>query len=85
MFHCFNVRSNEKSVFKLGFFSNIYLNGAVLISAVLQLIVVALPVLNDVFKVTRLNLEQWVIVGVAVTIIIPVVEFVKMVQRKNTK
>ncbi len=80
--HSFNVRSNTKSIFKIGLFSNRYLISAVLISAFLQVIVVILPGLNDIFKVEALNLKQWVIVMISSLIIIPAVEFVKLVKNK---
>lgn len=76
--HSMNVRSNKKSLFKIGLFSNLYLVGAIAIAAILQLVVIVIPFLNDIFKVTMLNLEQWLIVICASLLIIPIVEIVKV-------
>ncbi len=82
--HSLNVRSNTKSLFKLGLFSNLYLVGAIAIAAILQLIVIIVPYFNEIFKVKHLNLEQWLIVITAALLIIPVVEVVKLVMNKRT-
>lgn len=76
--HSLNVRSNKKSLFSIGLFSNLYLVGAIAIAALLQVIVIIVPFLNDIFKVTMLNPEQWLIVICAALLIIPVVEIVKL-------
>ncbi len=81
--HSMNVRSNNKSLFKIGVFSNPYLNGAIAISAILQLSVIVLPFLNDPFNVTPLNAEQWMIVCAASLAIIPVVEIAKLITIKT--
>ncbi len=76
--HSLNARSNKKSLFRIGLFSNMYLIGAIAISALLQIIVIAVPFLNDIFNVTVLNLEQWLIVICAALVVIPIVEAVKL-------
>ncbi len=81
--HSLNVRSNTKSLFRLGLFSNLYLIGAIAIAAVLQLIVIIVPYFNGIFKVKQLNLEQWLIVAAASLMIIPVVEAVKLVMSRR--
>ena len=81
--HSLNARSNDKSLFKLGMFTNKYLNGAIIIAAFLQLVVIVVPFLADIFKVTMLNLQQWAIVLAASISIIPIVEVVKLTHRKR--
>ncbi|MCX7710629.1 MAG: calcium-translocating P-type ATPase, SERCA-type [Clostridia bacterium] len=83
--HSLNVRSNTKSLFKLGIFSNLYLVGAISISAVVQLIVIIVPAFNNIFRVKQLNLEQWLIVIGASLAIIPVVEVAKMIHNWRVK
>jgi Ca2+-transporting ATPase len=82
--HSFNVRSDKKSIFEIGLFSNKYQIGAVLLSAFLQLIVIFVPQLNKLFKVVPLNPVQWLIVAGASLLIIPIVEIVKLVRRHYT-
>lgn len=79
--HSMNVRSITKSIFQVGVFANRYLLGAIALSAFLQVIVVLLPFLNDIFRVTPLNIEQWLIVIGSSFAIIPIVELVKVFQR----
>jgi Ca2+-transporting ATPase len=81
--HSLNARSNDKSLFKMGVFSNSYLTGAIAVSALLQIMVVVIPYFNSIFRVKQLNLEQWGIVLLASLAIIPVVELVKLTHRRN--
>jgi Ca2+-transporting ATPase len=76
--HSLNVRSNTKSLFKLGLFTNMPLIGAISAAAFLQVGVVLVPYLNEIFKVEPLNLFQWLIVIIASLSIIPVVEVGKI-------
>ena len=60
LIHSFNVKS-EESIFKVGLFENKYLVGAFLLGTVLQLGIVFLPTLAEIFKLTQLNTTQWLI------------------------
>lgn len=62
LLHAFNMRSEEESVFKLGFFSNLYLTGAFFLCIALQVSVVSVPLLATVFKTVPLSLMQWITV-----------------------
>ncbi|WP_285109241.1 calcium-translocating P-type ATPase, SERCA-type [Paenibacillus sp. UMB4589-SE434] len=79
--HSFNVRSNRKSLFTIGFFSNKYLNGAAIVSGLLVVLVILLPFMNELFDVVPLNGEQWLIVIACAVAIIPIVEIVKLIVR----
>lgn len=79
LFHSLNVRSNTQSIFKMGFSTNPALIGAILVGGLLQVIIVFVPFLRDMFKVEWLNLEQWAIVLAASIAIIPIVEIGKMI------
>ncbi|MFZ7120057.1 MAG: calcium-translocating P-type ATPase, SERCA-type [Eubacteriaceae bacterium] len=60
--HSFNVRSENKSVFKKGIFTNKFLILANIFAATLQLLVLTVPFLQEIFNVVSLNLNQWMIV-----------------------
>lgn len=82
LFHSFNARSNDGSLFKIGLFTNKYVLGAFAISAVLLLSVVALPFMNTMFRVVPLNASQWIVtIGTSFSII-PIVEIVKLIKRR---
>ncbi len=79
--HSFNVKSNTKSIFQQGLWSNKYLLGATLLSGVLMVGVIVIPGLSTLFRVTQLSLEQWGIVVLLSIAIIPIVEIVKLLRR----
>lgn len=81
LFHGFNVRSERQSLFSLGFFSNPAMNQAFLVGLTLQLGVLLLPPLQEVFSVIPLDSQQWMaVLGLAV-LPIPVCEVVKFFAR----
>ncbi|RCX19288.1 Ca2+-transporting ATPase [Anaerobacterium chartisolvens] len=83
--HSLNVRSNTKSLLKLGLFTNRYLIGAIILSGLMQIMVIIITPLNAIFKVTHLNLQQWAIVAAAAVAIIPIVELAKLIHNKREK
>ena len=78
LFHAFNVKSVEKSLFTVGFFKNKMFNLSILVSGALLAVVVLVPGLNDAFKVSHLDTIQWLIVLGASFSIIPIVEIIKL-------
>ena len=56
--HVFNIRS-EESIFRTNIFSNKYLIGAFVLGTVLQISVVVIPSLAQIFEVKPLNGIQW--------------------------
>ncbi len=56
--HSFNVKS-ETSIFKVGLFENKYLIGAFLLGVLLQVLVVIIPPVANIFKLVPLNGIQW--------------------------
>ena len=74
LIHSFNVKS-EESIFKVGLFENKYLVGAFLLGTVLQLGIVFVPTLAEIFKLTQLNATQWLItiaISIATIIIVEI-------------
>lgn len=60
LIHSFNVKS-EESIFKVGLFENKYLLGAFVFGTILQLGIIFVPSLAEIFKLTQLNATQWLI------------------------
>ena len=74
LIHSFNVKS-EESIFKVGLFENKYLLGAFVLGTVLQVGIICVPSLAEIFKLTQLNTTQWliiVVISVAPVIIIEI-------------
>ncbi len=77
--HAFNVRSYH-SLFRVGFHTNLYMVGAFLASLILMLVVLFVPVLQNVFDVTQMNVSAWgIVVGLALVPLV-VVEIAKGIQ-----
>ncbi|MFT8313678.1 MAG: calcium-translocating P-type ATPase, PMCA-type [Clostridium sp.] len=68
LFHSFNMRHPEKSIFKTGIFSNKYLVGSVIIGILLQYIVITVPFLSNIFNLFNLTLFDWTFV-IAISIL----------------
>jgi len=62
LFYSLAVRSSSKSIFQIGFFSNKYLSGAILLGVLLQLLVIGIPVMQRAFHLQMLDLQGWLIV-----------------------
>lgn len=74
--HAFNMRS-DYSLFKRGFFTNNYLNGAVAISLALIALIVFVPPVTNAFSLTQLPADMYMFaLGLALTPIV-VLEFSK--------
>ena len=56
--HSFNIKS-EESIFKVGLFENKYLLGAFILGALLQIVVVVIPYVAEIFKLVPLTQVQW--------------------------
>ena len=56
--HSFNIKT-EESIFKTGFLENKYLIGSFFAGTLLQIIVVIIPYLANIFKLVSLNKTQW--------------------------
>ena len=58
LIHSFNIKS-EESIFKVGLFENKYLIGAFILGFILQIGVVLIPSVAEIFKLVQLNTTQW--------------------------
>ena len=76
--HSFNVRS-EESLFKAGLFKNKYLIGAFLIGIILQVGVVVIPKIADIFDVVLLNNKQWIYTDIISILPLVIVEIQKKI------
>lgn len=62
LFYSFSMRIDNKSVFKIGIFKNKYLNLSFLIGIIMQIILINIPFIAKIFKVTSLSILDWDIV-----------------------
>ncbi|MGX1640870.1 cation-translocating P-type ATPase [Sphingobacterium sp. NPDC055431] len=59
LFYSLSFRSESKSIFKVGIFSNKYLVFAIILGFALQLLVLFVPVLRESFKLQIIGLNDW--------------------------
>jgi Ca2+-transporting ATPase len=76
----FNARSDERSTF-VGLFHNLWLWGAVLLSAGMQVLVIYLPPLQQAFGTMALGLTDWLLCLVASSSVLWLSEVVKLARR----
>ncbi|GMV32792.1 MAG: ATPase [Chloroflexi bacterium] len=68
LFRAYTVRSERASIFKIGVFSNKYMQYAVGVSVTLLLLVCSVPFLQPIFNTHFLSAREWMIVaGLALT------------------
>ena len=77
LIHSYNIHSIRYSVFT-SFLKNKWLLLATLVNAVMMFAVIFIPGINDLFKLTTMDLHHWEIVALLVFIPIPVVEIMKL-------
>ena len=78
-----SVRSDYDSLFKIGFFSNKPLLGAVLLTFTLQMTVVYMPFLNPIFKTEPLALSELMVTLALSAVVFFVMEIEKLTRRKK--
>jgi Ca2+-transporting ATPase len=81
--HVMVIRSESESIFKLGLLSNKAVLGAVALTVFLQLCVIYLPALNEIFKTEPLLLSELLICFSLPGVVIVVVEIEKLMRRKR--
>jgi len=83
LFHSLNCRSQGKSIFKLGLFSNMKLIVAIGISFALQIAILYFPFTQKIFKVEALGALDLVIVIAVSSFPLWMMELVKLVSRRR--
>ena len=83
--HSFNMRSREESVFAFAKNPNSKLVLAFLVCALLQLVVVFVPFLRELFDTALLQTQDWLIVLALSLSPMLVVEIIKLIKRMNKK
>ena len=82
--HSFNVKS-EKSIFKTGLFENKFLIGSFILGIFVQVIVVLIPQLAEIFELVPLTGLQWGITLLISILPVPIMEIQKFFDRRIRK
>ncbi|OHB42410.1 MAG: hypothetical protein A2Y11_06350 [Planctomycetes bacterium GWC2_39_26] len=81
LFHSFNCRNARLSLFKVGIFTNKKLLLATGLSLAMQIAIVYTPYLENVFKVTPLDLKDWITIFGFSSFAFVVMEIIKYFKR----
>jgi len=83
--HVLAIRSDRKFLYSQGIFSNLPLIGAVLLTSILQLLVIYLPIANEIFKTQPLSVRELLISVGAAALLFHAVELEKWLKLKFRK
>ncbi len=84
IFHSFNMRSQQKSIFQLPT-HNKWLYGSTLLSLILTTAVIYIPFLSNAFGLEHISLTEYGVAMALAFAVIPVVEIVKWIERNAAK
>jgi Ca2+-transporting ATPase len=62
MWNCLNCRSETRSLFSIGPFSNLYLLGAIAVALLLQGVILYLPYMQGIFNTVALGANDWLVI-----------------------
>ena len=82
MFHAISMRSQRESIFKIGNF-NWWLFGAFILTTALTLGVIYIPALAKLFGFASISLTEFLVAFGLAFSIVPIIEVIKFIQRKN--
>ena len=85
LFKAYNFRSDKHSVFKIGLFSNKWLNLAIISQVMLMAVIVYVPFLQELFNTYALSAFDWVLVILLAGTVFPVLEISKGIIRWQDK
>ena len=84
LFYVFSARSDRKTIVELGLRTNMKLVYAVVASVGFQLIVVYLPLLNEVFRTVPIGATEWLITLPIALSALVINEIWKLIKRRST-
>ncbi len=85
LFYSLSMRNADKSIFKVGLFTNKFLVGAIAVGILLQLIVITVPFLADAFGVHNLSANEWGIAFCFALVPLIVNELIKLFSKSSKK
>jgi P-type Ca2+ transporter type 2C len=83
LFNALNMRDLKFSVFKIGLFSNKYINLALLVSVALQVMVIEVPYLKNIFGLRRLEFSELIVLVALSSLVLVGGEIYKLYQNRG--
>lgn len=85
LLHTFNFRFEDRGIFRKSIFANRFLNLAVVVSILLQIGIIYIPWLQNIFKTTGLGLYHWILIIVCSVVSVLIINLVNEVIYKRRK
>lgn len=85
LLHTYNFRFENSGIFRKNIFENKYLNLAVVVSILLQVGIIYIPWLQDIFKTAPLNAYQWLFVIAGSVIPVLIINFINEIIYKRKR
>ena len=85
LFYSLSMRNSKKTIFEVGFFGNMFLIISIIISIILQVLLISIPPIAEMFKVTALDPSHWgIVIGLSL-IPFAINEIIKVVTRGKSE
>lgn len=85
LFYSLSMRNSKKTIFEVGFFGNMFLIISIIISIILQVLLISIPPIAKMFKVTALDPSHWgIVIGLSL-IPFAINEIIKVVTRGKSE
>ena len=85
LLHTFNFRFEDRGIFRKSIFANRFLNLAVVVSILLQIGIIYIPWLQNIFKTTGLGLYHWILIIVCSAVSVLIINLVNEIIYKRRK
>ncbi|MBK9151355.1 MAG: HAD-IC family P-type ATPase [Saprospiraceae bacterium] len=85
LFNLFNMRSLKLSVFRIGMFSNKYINIALIVSLIIQICIIEIPFFEVLFKFDPISFSEFTILGMIASSVLWVGEIYKWIKYRMNK
>ncbi|MCR9183212.1 MAG: HAD-IC family P-type ATPase [Flavobacteriaceae bacterium] len=82
LFNLYNMRSLKKSIFEIGFFSNKYINLAILASVIVQIVIIEMPFFQHIFSFEYVSVYEFLILISLSSIVLWTGELYKFIKYK---
>jgi P-type Ca2+ transporter type 2C len=80
LYNIFNMRSLKQSVFKIGIFSNKYINLALLVSLLIQIMIIEIPFFERLFQFDPISFVEFTILGLLASMVLWIGEIYKFLR-----
>lgn len=81
LYNAYNLRSLKRSVFRIGLFSNKWFNWAIVVSVIIQVSIIEIPFLQDLFHFRTLDPLEFLILALAPALILVAGEVFKYMKQ----